>query len=141
MMTFLRRTGPATLSSLGPLELQLMQILWSLPPAGVFAREVQEALTQPLAYTTITTTLDRLCKKNLVDRHKADRAYIYTPKFTRLELEQREANDAIRALGTEGQLISCLIDAVEPHDTALLDELEAQIRRKREELKKQGGQA
>ncbi len=130
---------PAPLSSLGPLELQVLETLWTLPSlqGGILARQVQEAMAQPLAYTTITTTLDRLCKKNLLQREKRDRAFAYQPRYTRRELNELEARRAIQSLqGSGGQLVSHLIDAVTLQDAALLDELEEKIRRKREALSK-----
>lgn len=141
MMRFFRRrtSEPASLSSLGPLELQVLETLWTLPSpqSGVLARQVQEAMVQPLAYTTITTTLDRLCKKNLLQREKRDRAFAYQPRYTRRELNELEARRAIQSLqGSGGQLVSHLIDAVTQQDAALLDELEEKIRRKREALRK-----
>ena len=118
-----------------------MQALWSLGKSGggAYAREVLDALEQPLAYTTVTTTLDRLCKKNLLQRDKVQRAFVYKPKYTRMQLDQFEANRVIRSLAGGGQLVSCLIDAVTREDAALLDELEEKIRRRREDLK--GGMA
>lgn len=138
MMNFLRRTEPAPLASLGPLESETLQTVWTLAKLGseVFARDVQQAIGQPLAYTTVTTTLDRLCKKNLLERSKVDRAFVYRPKYTRLQLDQLEARETIRRLAGGGQLVSCLIDAVTQQDAALLDELEEKIRLKRKDLKK-----
>jgi predicted transcriptional regulator len=139
MMRFLRRGEPASLSSLGPLESQVLETLWRLANSaisGALARDVQDAIDQPLAYTTVTTTLDRLCKKNLLERTKVERAFVYKAKYSRLQLDELEALQAIRNLAGGGQLISCLIDAVTDQDAALLDELEEKIRRKRLELKK-----
>jgi predicted transcriptional regulator len=138
-MGFLRRGEPAAVSSLGPLERRVLETLWSLKATGAVAREVQEAIDQRLAYTTVTTTLDRLCKKNLIERCKVDRAFVYKSKYTRQALDELEARSAIRKLAGGGQLVSCLIDAVEAQDAALLDELEEKIRRRRRELKKNEG--
>jgi predicted transcriptional regulator len=141
-MTQLFRCGdPVSLSSLGPLESQVLQALWTLGTdgGGAYAREVLAAIEQPLAYTTVTTTLDRLCKKNLLERRKVQRAFVYKPKYTRMQLDELEARRVIRSLAGGGQLVSCLIDAVTRQDASLLDELEEKIRRRREDLK--GGQA
>jgi predicted transcriptional regulator len=142
MMQFLRRNEPAPLASLGPLESEILQILWKLCRPGIsgsaVARDVMEAIGQPLAYTTVTTTLDRLCKKNLLERHKVDRAFAYKPRYTQAELDQLEARQTISRLARGGQLASCLVDAVSQQDAALLDELEAMIRLKRKDLSKKG---
>ncbi|MEO8663256.1 MAG: BlaI/MecI/CopY family transcriptional regulator [Bryobacteraceae bacterium] len=141
-MTQLFRGGdPVPLSSLGPLESQVLQALWTLGKSGggAYAREVLDAIEQPLAYTTVTTTLDRLCKKNLLERSKVQRAFVYKPKYTRMQLDELEARRVISSFAGGGQLVSCLIDAVTRQDASLLDELEEKIRRRREDLK--GGQA
>ena len=53
--------------ALGTLEFELMEILWSNGASSV--RDVVPKLSRPLAYTTVMTTLDRLFKKGLLDRH------------------------------------------------------------------------
>ena len=92
-----------------------------------------------MAYTTVMTTLDRLFKKNLLVRRKWERAFLYAPRWTRQEWEQKRAGDFVADFLASPQasgdlLISSLVDAVGQHDTALLDELERQIRSKRTEL-------
>ena len=98
-----------------------------------------EKLGRPLAYTTIMTTLDRLYKKGLLDRHKSERAFLYSTRQTRLEWEQKRAGEFVAGFLNGPQaagemLISCLVDAVGQRDEALLDELERKIRVKRKEL-------
>jgi predicted transcriptional regulator len=96
-------------------------------------------MVRPLAYTTIMTTLDRLYKKGLLDRHKSERAFLYSARHTRREWEQKRAGEFMAGIlaGTPAGgelLISCLVDAVGQNDEALLDELEKKIRSKRKEL-------
>jgi len=122
---------------LGHLELTLMTILWDRGEASV--KDAAGFLDRPLAYTTVMTTLDRLYKKGLLTRRKLDRAFLYSPKYSRQEWEQRRAGEVIAGLfppGHSGELlISCLVDAV-GHDAALLDELERKTRLKRRELER-----
>jgi predicted transcriptional regulator len=134
-----RRTREDSYISLGRLELSLMQILWSRGESNV--REVVNVLDRPLAYTTVMTTLDRLYKKGLLDRHKQDRAFIYFPRFTRQEWERRRAGSLVASFLTGPQpsrelLLSSFLDAVGEHDELLLDELEKKIRIKRKELRR-----
>jgi predicted transcriptional regulator len=96
-------------------------------------------LERPLAYTTVMTTLDRLFKKALLNRRKDERAFIYSPRLSRKEWEEKRAGDLLAAFlagpKQSGEvLISCLVEAVGQHDETLLDELERKIRLKREEL-------
>ena len=140
MMGFLKhrifdhRTNPPVL---GPLEIAVMEILWERGESNV--HDVIEKLGRPLAYTTIMPTLDRLYKKGLLDRHKSERAFLYSTRQTRLEWEQKRAGEFVAGFLNGPQaagemLISCLVDAVGQRDEALLDELERKIRVKRKEL-------
>jgi predicted transcriptional regulator len=127
--------------ALGSLELELMEILWANGEHNV--RDVVAKLSRPLAYTTVMTTLDRLFKKGLLDRHKSDRAFFYSPSFSRHEWERRRAGNLVAGFlsgphPSRDLLLSCLLDAVGQHDATLLDELEKKIRSRRKELSRQG---
>src|SRR5580700_2997247 len=113
--------------------MQVMEVLWGYGESNV--HEVVQRLGRPLAYTTVMTTLDRLFKKNLLVRRKSERAFRYTPRWTRQEWEQKRAGDFVAVflaspVGSGDLLISSLVDAVGQYDTALLDDLERKIRRK-----------
>jgi predicted transcriptional regulator len=128
---------PAGAQPLGPLEADVMDVLWKRSEGNV--RDVVQHLARPLAYTTVMTTLDRLYKKGLLSRRKVERFFIYAPRLSRQEWEQKRADDFLTAFLAGPQpsgemLISCLVDAVGTRDTALLDELERKIKMKRKEL-------
>lgn len=123
--------------SLGSLEIELMEILWASGESSV--RDVFQRMNRPLAYTTVMTTLERLYKKNLLDRRKSGRAFLYVPRLTRHEWEQLRAGDMVSSIlsGSDASrdvLVSCLVDAVGRQDARLLDDLEYKIRLKRKEL-------
>jgi predicted transcriptional regulator len=127
--------------ALGTLELELMELLWSRGESSV--RDVVPKLSRPLAYTTVMTTLDRLFKKGLLDRHKSDRAFLYSPHLSRQEWERQCAGSLVAGFlsgpsPSRELLLSCLLDAVGEHDARLLDELEKKIRSRRKELIRQG---
>ena len=62
---------------LTPLELRIMQVLWSSGPLPVQA--VQQKLGDDLAYTTVQTMLNVLQRKGHVTRTLVGRAYEYRP--------------------------------------------------------------
>lgn len=68
-------------SALGPLEAEVMAVLWSAPEP-VSVREVAGRLNagrgEPLAYTTVMTVLSRLTGKQVVARKRQGRGYLYT---------------------------------------------------------------
>ena len=136
-----RESGAASSLALGSLEFELMEILWSRGESSV--RGVVTLLSRPLAYTTVMTTLDRLFKKGLLHRRKSDRAFVYSPVFTREEWERKRAGNLVAGFLSGSHpsrqlLLSCLLDAVGEHDASLLEELEKKIRDRRREISRQG---
>ena len=132
----------ASRAALGRLERSVMEVLWARGELSV--REVARRLGRPLAYTTVMTTLDRLYKKNLLERRKEERAFRYAPRITRSDWERRRADELFAEfLGGPGPsrelLVSCFIEAAGQYDEALLDELEGKIRMKRKELERRRG--
>lgn len=143
MMDFLKRPfgGKTTGTSmaLGHLERNAMDIVWTRGKSSV--HDVMGLLERPLAYTTVMTTLDRLYKKGLLQREKLERAFLYSPRYSRTEWEARRAGDFVAGFlagpPPSGELlISCLVEAVGQHDEALLDDLERKIKAKRKELER-----
>ena len=68
---------------LGPLETEIMEVVWELDEVTV--RDVHDRLsaTRDIAYTTVMTTLGRLTDKGLLRRHEGQPAHHYTPLVTR----------------------------------------------------------
>jgi predicted transcriptional regulator len=82
------------------------------------------------------TTLDRLYKKGILQRRKAQRAFLYAARYSRAEWEQKRAGDLVVDFLSSPEpqrdlLISYLVDAVGNYDESLLDELERKIRLRR----------
>jgi predicted transcriptional regulator len=129
--------GQNTGVQLGPLEQQLMKELWTRGTATV--RDLYESGNLNLAYTTLMTTLDRLYKKQLLDRVAEGRAFRYTPRQTKEELQRVAAVEGIRQLLSSGESsslpLSYLVEALSEHDAQLLDELQQLVERKRAELR------
>jgi predicted transcriptional regulator len=124
------------LSGLGPLEKEIMNVMWTGEPTNV--RGVVSRMDRKLAYTTVMTTLARLCRKGFLDRSMADRAFVYSVRVSYEDWRLIEGYELIEGLLIKSPyrslLLSYLVDVVGTHDGALLDELDAKIQRKREEL-------
>jgi predicted transcriptional regulator len=133
ILNLLRRSSN---TQLGPLEQQLLSTLWMRGSATV--REILDAGDIKLAYTTVMTTLDRLFKKQLLDRTAEGRAFRYSPRYTPEELEKAAVGETIRQLlgsGTATLPLSYLVEAVSEHDARLLDDLQRLLDQKRRELR------
>jgi predicted transcriptional regulator len=83
------------------LELECLKALWGLGQANV--RDVQAALSRPLAYTTVMTVLDRLARRGCVDRRKVGRGFVYSAVLSR---------DSVLRVAIE-DLIDCYFDGSE----------------------------
>jgi predicted transcriptional regulator len=77
-----RRTDPME-ELLGPLEQDVMEVVWELEEATV--RDVHErlALRRKIAYTTVMTTMTRLASKGLLARDTESLAHRYRPAVSR----------------------------------------------------------
>ena len=135
-----RRPSDAVLPALGKLERAVMQCAWQRGTVSV--RDVHDEFAGRVAYTTLMTTLDRLYKKNLLERRKDGRAFIYAPRVSPEELERGIAADVLAALlGRDGEqavepVLACIVDAVGERDRELLDELERLVKEKRRRLRR-----
>ena len=135
MNSIYRFLGRLPKTKLGPLEQQLLEDLWKCKSATV--RELLDGSDLRLAYTTVMTTLDRLYKKQLLNRVAEGRAFRYSPRHTAEELEKAAAGETIRQLLSSSSAaslpLSYLVEAVSEHDASLLDELQQLLDQKRQE--------
>ena len=132
------RSGHPSSAQLGPLEQRLLDEVWARGTATV--RELLENADLNIAYTTVMTTLDRLFKKQFLSREPEGRAFRYSPRVTREELQRAAAGKAIQELLSSGSTsslpLSYLVEAVTEHDIELLDELQKLVESKRRALQK-----
>jgi predicted transcriptional regulator len=81
---------------LGPLETEVMEIIWRNGSATVFEVEeiVNDRRNPPLAYKTLLTICARLTEKGLLSPEKEGRAFRYVPTMTEVELVAAQATKA-----------------------------------------------
>jgi predicted transcriptional regulator len=84
--------------TLGPLERQVMEILWRKKDCSV--RDVLDRLPRAKAYTTVMTTLTRLFSRNLATRIRVDRKFVYSARVSHIELDYLMAQ----------RVLSCLLE-------------------------------
>ena len=136
-----RRPREIACFALGKLERQVMEETWRLGEVSV--RDIYRAFNEQIAYTTLMTTLDRLFKKQLLERRKDGRAFLYAAVVSREELDRGIKEDVVDGLLGHGAdevepVLACIVDAVSDCDRELLDELDRLIKEKRRELRLKG---
>lgn len=85
--------------SLGPLEDEIMRIVWSRDQATV--RDVQEELQRrgtSLAYTTVMTVMARLATKRLLSRRRSGRSFVYKARVTHDQFRENTARSLAQRL-------------------------------------------
>lgn len=126
-------------SLLGPLESQLMEIVWdSTGPVSV--RDVHTALARrkrELAYSTVKAVLTNLASKGYLLRIGKRKANYFSASESREKFKEKTVTAVIDSLLKDHReaLIANLVDRV-VEDEKTLHELEKLIERKRAELHK-----
>jgi len=134
-----RRPREVASLALGKLERRVLDEAWRRGEVSV--RDIYVAFDEHIAYTTLMTTLDRLYKKQILDRRKDGRAFLYSATVSREEFEHGIREDVIDGLlgrGAEGiqPVLACIVDTVSERDRKSLDELERLVREKKRILRR-----
>lgn len=88
----------ALLKILGPLELEVMKVIWSRKE-GTVQHVLAELNNQNnYAYTTIMTIMNRLDKKGILSRSKLGKGYLYKPYYSPNELIQQNSSEQVEHL-------------------------------------------
>lgn len=126
-------------ASLFDFEAQIMDIVWcrSMQEFSVADLHVILEEQRDVAYTTVMTTLSRLCDKEILTRRKEGRKHLYSPRMSRSEFVRIMTQNVINSLPPLGrnEAVALLVEQVSASDEEELDQLEALIQRQREKLK------
>lgn len=110
---------------LGPLEQQIMEILWQ-SKVPLKPLDVQNLLKGDYAYTTVMTILKRLTDKNFACRKLAGKAFLYAPCHCKEEFVKTNLSGIYNGLvNSYGKLaISQFVDTLktDPSDLKLLED-------------------
>ena len=128
-----RRSDPLE-SLLGPLEQDVMDVVWRLGDATV--RDVHDELAsqRKIAYTTVMTTMTRLATKGLLRRDTAGLAHRYRPEVTQ-DSYLRSALGRVLTWALERYpepAASDLAEVVDEVDGISLEQLRASVERRRD---------
>jgi predicted transcriptional regulator len=126
-MTARRKHSLADL--LGPLESEVMDIVWDR--GDVTVRDVHEALQaeHPIAYTTVMTTLGRLADKGLLKRADDQPAHHYSVLITREQYARSTVKSVVDWLVSHfpDPAVAYFVDRVEEEDEQVIMRLRAAI--------------
>ena len=122
------------------LEAAIMDVVWSRDFVTFAVSDVLTVLEKKreIAYTTVMTTVARLSDKGVLSRKREGKKYVYSPKYSREEFLESTAREVLNCAssghGAQGAL-AMLADKVSEASRTELDELEALIAQRRQELK------
>ena len=128
-MTAIPNYRPKQLS-LGPLEAEILDIVWQFGCATV--KDIHDRiLSDPdreLAYTSVTTVLNRLTKKGWLVCDKEGRAFYYRPLVTKQQAQAIEAQEHLHRFLAVGspEIVAAFADNL---DRASVDQLKDVARR------------
>jgi predicted transcriptional regulator len=118
---------------LGPLEAEIMDVVWD--SGEVTVRDVHRILEEahPLAYTTVMTTLGRLADKGLVRRIEDQPAHRYSALVSREEYARSTVKSVVDWLVSHfpEPAVAYFVDRVEEEDQRVIEHLREAIDQRR----------
>ena len=118
---------------LGPLEQDVMDVVWRLRDVTVRDVHVELSATREIAYTTVMTTMSRLARKGILLRDTADLAHRYRPVVSRDQYARGAVGDVLSWLLERypEPAVAYLADVVDELDDVTLDQLRDAVARRR----------
>ena len=112
-------TEVASRRAAGELEATVLAVLQEAGSA-LSPGEVRERIGGALAYTTVVTILSRLHAKGVLERHKAGRAYLYTPVADQPGLAARRMARVLDGEADREAVLARFVSALSDSDEELL---------------------
>ncbi len=112
--------------SLGPLEAEILHIIWDL--GGATVKDIHDRILadpdRELAYTSVTTVLNRLTKKGWLVCDKQERSFSWKPLLSKAEASALQAYEQLNQFLAVGNpdIVAAFADSL---DQASVEQLEA----------------
>lgn len=118
-----------TLSDLGDLEKAVLEYLWASGPADVKTVYRAVGVERSITHNTVQSALKRLYEKDLLERSKESRAFVYAPRIDRRRLTERSVEEVVDELasGDMEVALQAFVDIADDAGRETLDELERLI--------------
>lgn len=126
------RSRAFPMPSLGELELAVLEHVWSGGEATAKETHAELGVSRGISLNTVQSTLERLARKELLDRSKQGHAYRYSARVTREELIADLVGGVVgRLQGDAAASLLAFLDSVDDLDEDAIARLEAELRRRR----------
>ncbi|MGG6294614.1 BlaI/MecI/CopY family transcriptional regulator [Leptolyngbya sp. AN02str] len=125
--------------SLGPLEAEILGILWEFGSATV--KEIHDRILadpdRELAYASVTTVLRRLTEKGWLSCDKEDRAFRWRPLISQTQAQTLQAHEHLHKFLAVGNpdVVAAFADDLDPVSVEQLDAIAQQLRAARQRRK------
>ncbi len=126
---------------LGELELAVLDELWCHGALDAKAMHRAIGTRRGIGLNTVQSTLERLFRKQLLQREKVSHAYVYTPAVQRETLMERLIEDVVETFssGRSEPMLTAFVDLAARVDEKNLTRLEQLIAKRRAKAE-DGGQ-
>ena len=112
--------------SLGPLEAEILEILWDVgtTSATVIHNQILEDIDRDLTYSSVATVLRRLESKGWIAKRRVGRAYHWEPLLSKDSAKILRSHDHLQQFlaASNPDIVAAFADTL---DQASLDQLEA----------------
>lgn len=121
---------------LGDLEIAVLEDIWQFGPSDVKKVHARVGCSRSISLNTVQSTLERLFRKELLQREKISHAYEYSAGVSRQELVSKLVESTVRRVSgpQPDVLLSAFVDLAARADDDQLNRLEELIARRRAEL-------
>lgn len=114
-----RREAVSSRRGLGELENEVMSYLWAVQ-SPVTPSQVHQAVAPELAYTTVTTVLNRLWNKELLERSRSGRTYTYNSVQPEALHRAEQMHATLDVAADRAAVLSSFIESLNDQDAAEL---------------------
>lgn len=121
---------PKTLS-LGPLETEIVEILWRLGPTSATAvhQYILEDINRELTYSSVSTVLKRLIKKGWVACDRTSKIQIWSTRLSQKQAEILMAQEQLQRFLAVGSpdIVAAFADTLDDDSLAQIDAIAQKI--------------
>lgn len=111
--------------NLGELEMAALECMWRIGDGDVKRVHAELRANRAVGLNTVQSTLDRLYRKNILERRKQSHAFVYRPRVDRTELVSRAISAVLDITG--GEVLTAFVDIAARTSPAVLTELETAL--------------